>query len=194
MEKRSFPKRQNFQKSDKQLIIVGSQNPVKLSCTQNAFREIFEVDFAISGIHAASEVSDQPVGLEETLLGAKNRVKNAKISFPEAHYWVGIEGGVGKDSNGMFAFAWVYMEDQNGKASQAQTATFYLPKAVAELVDSGMELGHADDKVFSQENSKQKGGSVGILTKQKITRAEYYSPAIMLALIPFLNRDLYHGT
>ena len=152
---------------------------------------ICDLDFTISGIQASSEVSDQPFGIEETLKGAKNRVKNAKISFPEAQFWVGIEGGVASDSNGMFAFAWVYIEDVQGKKCQAQTGTFYLPPAVAELVESGMELGHADDLIFSQQNSKQKGGSVGLLTKQKITRIEYYTPAIILALIPFVNRELY---
>jgi len=174
--------------------MVGSQNPVKLSCAQNAFREVFEEEYAISGIHVASEVSDQPIGQDETLQGAKNRVKNARISFPEADFWVGIEGGVDRDPSGMYAFAYIYIEDKKGNSSQAQTATFYLPRAVSDLVDRGMELGHADDKVFSEENSKQKGGSVGLLTKQKITRAEYYTPAIILALIPFMNHELYFSS
>jgi len=52
-------------------------------------------------------------------------------------------------------------------------------------------LGHADDMVFKRENSKQKDGTVGNLTNGIIDRAEYYKPAIILALIPFINKDLF---
>ena len=54
-----------------------------------------------------------------------------------------------------------------------------------------MELGAADDQFFAQENSKQGGGSVGILTHGAITRQTYYNQAIILALIPFLNEELF---
>lgn len=153
--------------------------------------QAFERPFSISGVQAASEVSAQPMGLEETLLGAKNRVKNAKNLFPEASYWVGIEGGVGQDAHGMFAFAWIYIQDGKGTTGQAMTGTFYLPKKVADLVAGGMELGLADDQVFDEENSKQKGGSVGLLTHGKVTRRTYYAEAVKLALIPFLNPEWY---
>jgi non-canonical (house-cleaning) NTP pyrophosphatase len=54
-----------------------------------------------------------------------------------------------------------------------------------------MELGHADDLVFQAQNSKQQGGSVGLLTHGLITREAYYQQAMVLALIPFLNESLY---
>jgi non-canonical (house-cleaning) NTP pyrophosphatase len=54
-----------------------------------------------------------------------------------------------------------------------------------------MELGHADDIVFGRNNSKQQTGAVGILTREVITRAEYYSHGGVLALIPSLNPGLY---
>ena len=73
-----FPKRENFKVSDKPLIIGGSKNPVKIDCTEEAFSLMFEKSFTVSGVQAASEVADQPIGLEVTLLGAQNRVKNAK--------------------------------------------------------------------------------------------------------------------
>jgi non-canonical (house-cleaning) NTP pyrophosphatase len=54
-----------------------------------------------------------------------------------------------------------------------------------------MELGDADDVIFSRRNSKQKNGAVGILTKDLIDREKYYTHAIIMALIPFNNMDLY---
>ncbi|WP_026956278.1 inosine/xanthosine triphosphatase [Algoriphagus vanfongensis] len=187
----NFKKRQNFTATEKSLIVVGSKNPVKINSTEDAFTLAFSRSFHINGITAASGVPDQPMGDKETLLGAKNRALNAQKTFPEAEYWVGIEGGLDEDEEGMFAFAWVYVVGKDGLSGQAKTATFYIPQQVRELVKSGMELGHADDVFYSQTNSKQGGGSVGILTKGKLERRGYYEQAVLLALIPFLNKEHY---
>ena len=188
----NFPKRENFHASaEKPLVIVGSKNPVKVACTESAFTEAFHKGFIVNGITAASQVPDQPKGDEETYLGARNRVINAKSNFPEADYWVGIEGGIAEDERGMYAFAWIFIEDKSGMQGKAKTGTFYLPEGIATLIHSGMELGEADDQFFSQENSKHKGGSVGILTDGVVTRQSYYNQAIILALIPFLNKNIF---
>ncbi len=187
----SFKKRQNFQHSDKLLVLVGSKNPVKISCTEDAFTRAFNQSFLVEGINAPSGVSEQPKGDPETLLGAKNRAHNSQKIFPEANFWVGIEGGIDEDEYGMFAFAWIYVLAKDGKTTQSKTGTFYLPKAVVGLVNEGMELGKADDLVFEKENSKQQGGSVGILTHGVVDRSEYYRQAIILALIPFVNENLF---
>ncbi|EAZ81931.1 inosine/xanthosine triphosphatase [Algoriphagus machipongonensis] len=187
----NFPKRVNFQDTERQLIIVGSKNPVKISCTEDAFSEAFSRPFLVNGVNTSSGVPDQPKGDKETLLGAKNRAENSRKTFPEADYWVGIEGGVDEDEHGMFAFAWIYIEDKDKKTSQAKTGVFYLPEKVRSLVNKGVELGKADDEVFDQDNSKQQGGSVGILTHGVLDRKAYYSQAIILALIPYLNKNLF---
>ncbi|MEB2778964.1 inosine/xanthosine triphosphatase [Algoriphagus persicinus] len=187
----NFPKRENFQATEKPLVIVGSKNPVKIACTDSAFTEAFSSGFVVNGITAASQVSDQPKGEEETYLGARNRVINAKTSFPEADYWVGIEGGIGEDVRGMYAFAWIYIENRSGLHGISKTGSFYLPEAIAKLIHSGMELGAANDTFFAQENSKQNGGAVGILTRGAVSRQTYYNQAIVLALIPFLNKALF---
>jgi inosine/xanthosine triphosphatase len=187
----NFKRRENFQPSDKLLVLVGSKNPVKIACTEDAFTRAFNKSFLVEGINASSGVPEQPIGNRETLLGAKNRAFNSRDIFPEAHYWVGIEGGVEEDEVGMFAFAWIFILDRKGRTSQSKTGTFYLPPAVSKLVSDGMELGKADDMVFAQDNSKEQGGSVGILTKGVVDRSEYYRQAIILALIPFLQENLF---
>lgn len=172
-------------------IIVGSKNPVKVGCTREAFTQAFGKVGVVEGVDALSNIPAQPRSEEETLLGAKNRASHAKTLVPEADYWVGIEGGVDEDTQGMYAFAWIYVLHRSGKSSQSKTGTFYLPPKVVTLIREGMELGHADDLVFQAQNSKQKGGSVGLLTQGIITREAYYQQAMVLALIPFLNESLY---
>ena len=172
-------------------VIVGSKNPVKVGCTREAFSQAFGKVGLVEGVDALSNIPAQPRSEEETLLGAKNRTSHAKTLVPEAEYWVGIEGGVDEDAQGMYAFAWIYILHRSGKNSQSKTGTFYLPPQVVALIREGMELGHADDLVFKAQNSKQQGGSVGLLTQGVITREAYYQQAMVLALIPFMNDSLY---
>jgi inosine/xanthosine triphosphatase len=188
----SFPKRKNIQDQQRQnLVIVGSRNPVKISCTHGGFHQAFEGTYLVEGLNVSSGIEAQPFGDEQTYKGALNRARNSKAVFPEADFWVGIEGGVEKFNGDLAAFAWVVILDKNGKIGKAKTALFFLPKAIADLVNSGMELGEADDKFFKQENSKEKDGAVGILTKGALDRKIYYQQAVILALIPFLKEDLY---
>ncbi|MCE2780269.1 MAG: DUF84 family protein, partial [Algoriphagus sp.] len=59
-------------------VIVGSQNPVKVGCTREAFTQAFGKVGVMEGVDALSNISAQPRSEEETLLGAKNRVFHAK--------------------------------------------------------------------------------------------------------------------
>ncbi|UZR93565.1 inosine/xanthosine triphosphatase [Chondrinema litorale] len=176
---------------DMEEVIITSKNPVKINATVKAFETLFKnVKFTYKGVSVASEVPDQPIGYDETLKGAENRVKNAKKQFTNAAYWIGIEGGVhGTDE--MEVFAWVYIESRDGFTGKAKTSTFYLPPAITELVNKGYELGHADDIVFKKQNSKQQGGSVGLLTHGIVDRQSYYEQAVILSMIPFINKELF---
>ena len=172
-------------------VIIGSRNPVKVQCVHQAFEKAFPgEEWACEGIAVASGVSDQPMSDVETLTGASNRAVNAQQQHPKADFWVGVEGGIAKTGNSMEAFAWVVVRAKE-RVGQARTASFALPPAIVALIEQGIELGHADDLVFKRENSKQKNGAVGILTHDLINRVSYYEPAVLLALIPFMNPELY---
>lgn len=172
-------------------VIIASTNPVKIETTKLGFEAMFpDKKFQFAGFSAPSGVSDQPMSEEETLRGATNRAQNAS-KLHEADYWVGIEGGLEEIDHGMEAFAWIVIQDKNGKLGRGRTGSFFLPKKVVELVKEGKELGEADDIVFARENSKQANGAVGILTNDVLTRTTFYIPAVILALIPFKNPELY---
>ncbi len=172
-------------------VVVASLNPVKRACVQAGFERMFPAQaFAVRGIGVPSGVSDQPFSDAETLQGALNRARAARAALPEADYWVGVEGGV-EDSRGeMSAFAWVAALSA-GRCGKARSSAFYLPPALAELVRRGVELGEADDRIFGRQNSKQGNGAVGLLTHDALDRAAYYEQAVLLALIPFKNPQLY---
>jgi inosine/xanthosine triphosphatase len=173
-------------------VFIGSANPVKIECTKKGFSEVFgeSVPFKFIGRSVDSGISDQPMSNVETLTGARNRAENLKKIFPNGDYYVGIEGGVQIVDGDMEAFAWVVIihGDQIGKA---QTSTFQLPPQIVGLINNGIELGHADDIVFRRNNSKQGNGAVGLLTGDVIDRVEYYRHAVILALVPFINKEYY---
>ena len=170
-------------------IIVASKNPVKINAVAEGFNSFFS-ETEVQGASVESGVSDQPMSDKETLEGAFNRAQNARKNFKDADFWVGIEGGVERDSKGLTAFAWIVIDDSLYQ-SEARTTTFRLPNEVTRLIDKGYELGTANDKIFSEHNSKQHSGAVGLLTGDTITRTGLYRQAVQLALIPFINRKLY---
>lgn len=173
-------------------IVVASTNPVKIETTRLGFEAMFQGEsFDCSGVSVPSGVSDQPMSEEETLTGATNRAHNVSKDKVDADYWVGIEGGLEEIDHGMEAFAWIVVLSKDGMVGRGRTGSFFLPKKVAELVKEGKELGEADDIVFARTNSKQANGAVGILTNDVLTRTTFYIPAVILALIPFKNPNLY---
>ena len=173
------------------LIAIASYNPVKLAAARQGFEMAFpEQEFSFVPVSTSSGVSEQPFSDQETLSGAEERARQASGLAPEADYWVGIEGGVEEHPCGMAAFAWVGVRGaaQNGRG---RSAAFFLPEAVAALVRQGVELGTADDIIFGRSNSKQANGAIGLLTGDVIDRAALYVPAVIMALIPFKNPELY---
>lgn len=176
-------------------IVVASTNPVKVQAVRQGFGRMFPGQpFEIETISVPSGVSVQPRSSAETLQGALNRARNAAHALPQADYWVGVEGGIEADEDNfpgeMLAFAWIVVQSRE-RLGKGLTGAFYLPPAVAELVRQGAELGEADDIVFGRSNSKQENGAIGILTGDVINRAQLYEPAVIFALIPFVNPDLY---
>src|SRR3989338_819456 len=119
-------------------VVVASKNPVKLDATRAAFVSCFpEQAIEIVGVKAESDVRDQPQGLDETLQGARNRVRNARLLEPEADYWVGLEGGVVAYGAELEVTAWIVVENRAGSEGKAQAATYFLSPAMAELVAAG---------------------------------------------------------
>ena len=81
----------------REIVVVGSENPSKLQAVRLGFEAVFpDKDFQFLCVNADSDVSAQPMGDAETVTGAQNRARNARVTQPEADYWVGLEGGLTK--------------------------------------------------------------------------------------------------
>lgn len=170
------------------IVVVASHNPAKLDAARQAFGTVFPghaVD--VQPVHVSSGVKDQPDSDEETRRGAWNRVHAAREARPDAHAWVGLEGGLERVDGQWLASAWMVVLAADGRAGQARTPTLPLPPRVTALIDAGEELGVANDRVFGTRDSKQKGGAFGLLTAGRLTRGGVYAQTLELALLPVMH-------
>ncbi|MEJ2765528.1 inosine/xanthosine triphosphatase [Photobacterium sp. MCCC 1A19761] len=168
-------------------VIVASANPAKIAAVADAFSEVFpDLCFDFEGVNVASDVRDQPMCADETLAGARNRVVNARRAKPGADYYVSIEAGI----DGPYTFAWMVIENHTQRG-ESRSASLPLPPAAMEKIHQGLELGDVMDEMFNQNNVKQKGGAIAMLTNHKLSRSSVYQQALILALIPFTHPELF---
>lgn len=73
-------------------IVVGTTSRLKLDAVEAA--AIGHPDFTIIGVSTSSGINEQPLGREETCLGASNRAEGAQEQHPNADFYLGIENGV----------------------------------------------------------------------------------------------------
>lgn len=166
-------------------VIIASLNPAKINAVKSAFEAAFpQQEFDFKGVSVASGVADQPMSNEETYQGAVNRVCNATQAIPEGDFYVGLEAGI----EGNVTFAWMVIES-NDQRGESRSASLMLPPQVIEKLAHANELGDVMDEVFGTDNIKQKGGAIGLLTHNQLTRSSVYHQALILALIPFVNPE-----
>ena len=174
-------------------VLVGSRNPVKLKAAKEAF-SIFFNEVEVAGIAVDSKVSSQPVG-DETFEGAENRALELRTRNDEgrlnANFFVGIEGGIIELFSRWFVFGVMCIMDEHGMKSYGCTPFFELPSCITEQLLRGIELGDVMDDLTGETGTKQKQGAIGYFTRGVMDRKQYYIDGLIVALIPFLNRDLY---
>jgi inosine/xanthosine triphosphatase len=174
-------------------VLVGSANPVKIGATRDVFEEYFR-DVEVVGIEVASGVPAQPVG-DDTFAGAENRARGL-VSLNRARglaadYCAGLEGGIAQLYGRWFAFGVLCVADAAGRLGFGVSPLFELPPGITGDLLAGEELGHVVDRLSGQHNTKQKGGAIAFLTQERVGRRQLYSQGLAMALVPFLNEELY---
>lgn len=171
-------------------ILVGSKNPVKINAARSIFSLYYPamtIDF--QGVDAPSQVPDQPIGEDETRIGAENRVLYCQ-QYHQADFYVAMEGGAEQFSYGPATFAFVVIAN-NQQRVIGRSSNLPLPLSLYNALLQGKELGDVMDNAFNTSNIKQQGGAIGLLTNHHATRESTYTQALTLAMAPFLHPALY---
>ncbi len=174
-------------------IKVASLNPQKIQAVIDTVTD-YEIlkGSIVEGINASSGVSDQPKSLEETVLGATNRAKNA---FVDCDYSFGIESGlleVPKTKSGYVDICICAIYDGE-ETHIGGSSVFEIPKKVMDLMHEGMNMQDAcfESGLTTNKNLGSAEGMIGILTKGRVTRLAYTKQAIISALIHLENKELF---
>ncbi|BAJ00672.1 inosine/xanthosine triphosphatase [Shewanella violacea] len=192
---------QQITKLKKIRVLVGSKNPVKVNAARVAICQLFpDIDIECNGMHAPSGVPDQPMTDVETREGAINRVKycrefSAKAAQqadgePIAELFIAMEGGVDNFEYGPATFAYTVIATQS-QLSVGRSAQLPISQSIYKSLLAGEELGDVMDRLFNTNNIKQQGGAIGLLTQGHATRESTYTQALILAMAPMLNPELY---
>jgi len=171
------------------MVVVGSTNPAKLEPVRLVFAELFP-GLQVSGVEVPSGVRAQPIGYEETALGAENRAR-AALAQPGATWGLGLEAGVEFNAYGSWLFNIAVILRADGRRGMARGGSVLLPPVVGERLRRGEELGPIMDDLVGQKDTKKGSGAVGILTLSRVERVEFWRHTLELALPPFLRPELY---
>lgn len=144
-----------------------------------------------------SGVRAQPIGLDETITGAKNRARRA-FESQSADIGVGIESGiipVPHTKTGYMDTTACALFDGAHYHIGLSSCFEYPPELIKkvlnegkEITDGALELGFTEDPAF-----RQGIGMIGILTQGVISRIDYSEQAVHTALIHLLNAEHYRS-
>jgi inosine/xanthosine triphosphatase len=172
-------------------VAVGSKNPVKVEAVRLGFQAVWpERAWDVEGVDVASDVSNQPMSIQESIRGARNRARKAMTAL-HADFGVGLEGGIFAEGEFFFDGGWMVILDKDGREGVGSTVQMVVPKKMMELINEGKELGEVNDIIFKQDNSKHAGGHFGLMTNNAITRTEGYKDGIIVALARFVHPHLF---
>ncbi len=176
-------------------INVGSRNPNKVAAVAEIVKNypLFE-SVQVQGVAVSSGVAEQPLGLEETIRGARARALAAYQLG--ADYGFGLESGLipvpYAKTGYMDVTACVIYDGQ--EYHQGLSGSFEYPKETTRLVlKEKMDISSAFRKQGLTDKARvgAEEGAIGVLTKGRLPRQAYSQQAITMALIHLENEELY---
>lgn len=193
---------------EKVYVAVGSTRRPKLNAVWESL-SVFgptldpNVQFEVVGVEVESGVSHTPSTREELMRGARQRaealVKMSRERQEPWRYFVGLEGGfdvVGENAGRrVFLESWAYVTDGSGLGAFGRSGGIEVPAALAaEVLERGVELSAAIDRLAGGQGIRDAQGAWGILSRNLITRQDAFRVAVVSAFAPFFNAALYKGS
>jgi len=168
-------------------IAIGTTSELKIRSLKEALRR-FDVEAEVVSLKTDSKVSSQPFGYDETILGAKNRVKQCQEET-NPDIAIAIESGLIEIDGRYFDIACVYTLSKEGNESMSFSSGFFTPQwIIDEIKEKNTEYGLITQRISGDpDKDPQKYFSGGI-----IKRDEMISQAIILALTKIFNKEKYN--
>lgn len=171
-------------------IFLGSTSKHKLTAITEAASEVFpdEHDLVVQTFQVSSDINEQPVGLEETLQGARNRLKNLKTIIGDARYdlLVAMENGIfpvyvdGKEL--WFDLGWVVLEDPTGFPIYTNSSGIQVNTEYVEIARSRGFSTTTVGSISAERSAAERTDPNAFLTAGHVTRTNMLKQACKVAL------------
>ena len=177
-------------------IILASASRIKLNVVQNvigALGNAGEFEIIPVALEKEGRETNGEVELEEQLSNALNECRK---QYPDASYYISMEGGVAERKDGLHELAMVLASKGDSNAVvRSDAVSFPIPEKIAVKVRAGMPFAQAVEAVeavTSVFGIKEGGGFIGMLTNNIVTKEDlYFQPASVVLARLFRNDDLY---
>jgi len=179
------------------VLAVGTTNKIKIEALREVILDYPQLAHAMLNSHSvASEISEQPMSLEEIIVGAKNRARNAFNAEVTPNYGFGIESGLfeAKGTQTGYLEACICCIYDGVNHHVGLSCGFEIPPAILELViRDKKDLSQAcyDSGITTNAKLGAAEGLIGILSKNRINRKQYTKQCIQTALIQLENKEWY---
>jgi len=173
-------------------ICVGSRNPSKLKGVEKAFTKLYK-DINVYGYQVEVDLPPQPFGLDTIMKCAEVRALRALEKNGMCIYGVGIEAGIFSVSNLSYDIHVACIIDRSGKISYGFSPAFRVPDRFVELIKKGMykELEDIVSDFYGTRGIGDAGGFIGLLSRGIVFRDDLVYYAVLMALLPLVNSDVY---
>ena len=186
------------------IIAVGSTRGPKVEAVRRSLPVLASVAPGFAGAEivpfdASAEGPPMPLSLDELLEGARGRAQLAWESViaggRRPDYAVGLEGGIDlrrtTPTNRGFLMSWAYVTDGRRGAHGCGGAIEVPAGLLEEVVEQGIELSEAVDRLSGERGVRDRQGAWCVLTRGLFDRTRSFEAAIVSAFAPFFNAGAY---
>ncbi|RLE75402.1 MAG: inosine/xanthosine triphosphatase [Thermoprotei archaeon] len=176
-------------------VAVGSENPLKVEGVRAAFAHFYgSVDVVPCRPHLT--IPKQPRSLREMLIGAIERAVHSLSRIEDADYGVGVEAGLFRvpgTITGYLKAELCVIVDREGGMTMGMSPSFEFPMEAVRLVIRGEveEVEEVMERVFGMERIGERVGTIYYLTRGLVSRRDLVRQAVLMALVPRVNENLY---
>lgn len=173
-------------------IVISTENKAKVQAVTEVLSRAFG-DIELVSEKFSSDISEQPMTEEEGIKGAINRLENSREKYPDADYYIGMEGYVDSNEYGMFLAGTVVIDNKEGVRGIGISGKILLPDNIKNELEKGAELGPLVQQLMEDVNNEIRhlGGTNGVLTKGLYNRVDEFKDATKCALAKFQSPELY---
>jgi inosine/xanthosine triphosphatase len=185
-------------------VAVGSERAAKVLAVRAAIARIAQLDSSWKDINVVARAVETNIpampltdwqlmqGARERALAVRDLLNARRL---EAQLYVGLEGGFHSISiEGewhTFLRGWAFATD--GRVGYfGSSPSISVPSAlVKKLIEGRNELGLVIDQVSGKRDVRSREGAWGVLSRDLVTRSMSFELALIAALAPFYNSDMY---